>query len=956
MSELLGRRLECDTLNSLVASVRAGQSRVLVVRGEAGVGKSALLQYLVETATGCRIARASGVESEMELAYAGLHQLCGPMLHLRTRLPAPQCEALETAFGLNPFPAPDRFTLGLAVLGLLSEVAVDRPLVCLVDDAQWLDHASAQIIAFVGRRLDAEHVALVCAARAGSGNDILSQLPQMALGGLADADARALLLDNVYGPFDLEICDQIVAESHGNPLALLELPRTWSVLDLAGGFGLPKNQPVAGKVEQSYALRLLQLSPNTRLFVLAAAAEPSGDPLVLLRATEALGLETAAADPALDAGLLTIGGRVEFAHPLVRSAAYCSASRGDRHRVHRALAEATDPETDPDRRAWHRARASAEPDESIAVELERSASRAQARGGVAAAAAFLRRSAALTVDPVRRTERALAAAHASLAAGGFDAALGLAAIAGAGPTDSFTSARVDLLRARIAFAANRGGAVPALLLRAVKRIEPLNPHLARASYLQALAAALFAARLAAPGGGVRDVANSVQTAPPAANPPSAADLLLNGWGALFADGCVAATPVLQAALAEFDNRTTAVDELPLLWLATITAPVVWDDRRWETLTKLHVDLVRSTGALSELPLALNSRAHLHLFRGELGAAAQLVEEARVAIEATGASLTPWGALALAALRGREHEADSMFESAATDSVRRGEGIGLTVTSWARAVLYNSLGAYEKAYAAADAATACPTNSAVAVWGIPELVEAGARLDKPDAVLEHAERLAEIARTTGGDWVLGVDARTRALVSTDSNAEELYLSAVDHLRRCNMRVDLGRAHLLYGEWLRRRNRRIDARAQLRAAQESFVSIGLEAFAERARKELLATGERVRRRTPETRSDLTAQERQIAQLASEGLSNPEIGTRLFLSPRTVEWHLGKVFSKLGINSRTDLRNKLPGRAIEATLRKPATRHISGTDKAVDGVTDRNRPALKFPERTRTTSNNR
>jgi DNA-binding CsgD family transcriptional regulator len=911
---LLGRRRECNTIDRLIDNVCAGESRVLVLRGEAGIGKSALLDYLAGAASGCRVARAAGVESELELAYAGLHQLCAPMLHLRERLPAPQRAALATAFGLSLEPAPDRFALGLAVLGLLSEVAEERPLVCVVDDAHWLDQASAQIIGFVGRRLLAERIALVCAARTGIGGDVLAELPELRVHGLAEEDARALLLENVHGPLDVAVCDQIVAESHGNPLALLELPRTWSVPELAGGFGLPDSQPVAGKIEQSYAHRLRRLPPETRLLVLAAAAEPLGDPLLLHRAAEALGLVLAAADPAVDARLLRIGGRVEFAHPLVRTAAYRSAAADDRHRVHRALAEATDPESDPDRRAWHRARASAGPDEEIAAELERSASRAQSRGGVAAAAAFLHRSAALTADPTRRTERALAAAHASLEAGAFDAALALAAMAESGPLDAVARARVELLRAQIAFTTNRGSAAPALLLQAVKRIEPLDAPLARAGYLQALSAALFAARLAAPGGGPRDVANAVQSAP--ATPASAADLLLDGWAALFADGCAAATPILQQALRGLEHGTAAA-ELQLLWLVTITAPVVWDDERWEALAERHLDLARSTGALGELPLALNSRAYLHLFRGELETAARLIEEARVAIEATGASLTPWGAVALAALRGREHEALPTLESAAIDATRRGEGIGLTVIAWARAVLHNGLGEYDKAFAAAEEAVVCPTNSAAAAWGMVELVEAAARLEKPKAAREQAERFAEIADAAGSVWALGVDARTRALLRTDSTAEDLYLEALDCLGRCRMRVDLARAHLLYGEWLRRRNRRIDARAQLRAAHDVFTSIGLEAFAERARKELLATGEKVRRRTLETRDDLTAQERQIAQLARDGLSNPEIGTRLFLSPRTVEWHLSKVFTKLGIASRADLRVALPSADLEALL---------------------------------------
>jgi DNA-binding CsgD family transcriptional regulator len=613
------------------------------------------------------------------------------------------------------------------------------------------------------------------------------------------------------------------------------------------------------------------------------------------------------------AGLLAIGERVRFRHPLTRSAVYRSAESSERREVHLALAETTDRDADPDRRAWHLAAAAAGPDEQVAVELERSAARAQARGGVAAAAAFLKRAVALTHERARRADRALAAAQASLQAGAFDVALALLVSAEAGPLDDLQRARLALLRAEIAFASSRGSAAPALLLRAAKRIESLDARLARAGYLEALSAALFAARLAKPGSGVRDVANAVQAAPSAASPPTAADRLLDGWAALFADGCATATPTLREALTGFEDATAAGDQLHLLWLATITAPVVWDDARWDVLSRSHVALARSSGALSELPLALNSRVYIHLFRGELQTADALIGEAGVATEATGAGLTPWGAVALAALRGREHDA-AMLDVAAADATQRGEGIGLTVIAWARAMLYNGLGVHDHAFAAAREAISCPTNSAAAAWGMVELIEAAARRGEPDATHEAAQRFREIAKAAGTDWALGVDARSSALLSTGAGAEQLYREALDRLRRCQMRVDLARAHLLYGEWLRRENRRVDARAQLRAAHELFVTIGMQAFAERSRRELHATGEKVRTRTVETRDDLTPQERQIAGLARDGLSNPEIGARLFLSPRTVEWHLRKVFTKLEIHSRHELASALPSSESE------------------------------------------
>ena len=914
---LLGRADECALLDGLIGDVRRSESRSLVMRGEAGIGKTALLEYLVESASELRLGRAVGVESEMELAFASLHQLCGPILDRLTKLPAPQRQALEIVFGRSAGAAPDQFLVGLAVLSLFSDVADERPLLCVIDDAQWIDHASALTLAFVARRLVAEPVGVVFAAR--EPVEALQHLPELEVHGLGDGDARALLSTAVRSKLDERVRDRIIDETRGNPLALLELPRGLTATQLAGGFGLLGAQALTGRIEESFVRRVEALPDEARRLVLVAAAEPVGDPLLLMRAAERLAIGPAAAEQAEAHGLLAIGERVTFRHPLARSAVYRSAPAQERRAVHVALAAATERDTDPDRRAWHLAAAATGPDEEVAVELERSAGRAQARGGLAAAAAFLRRAVALTDDPLRQADRALAAAQASLQAGAFDAALDLLATAETGPIDDYQRTRVELLRAEAAFASQRGSAAPALLLHAAKRIEPLDARLARAGYLTAMSAALFAARLASPGAGVREVASAVQAAPPAASPPTAADLLLDGWAALFADGCAAATPTLREALTRFEDPTAAADQLHVLWLATITAPVVWDDARWDALSSFHVELARSSGALSELPLALNSRTYIHLFRGELDTADALIEEARIATEATGAGLTPWGALALAALRGREGDAamldaDAMLEVAAADATRRGEGIGLTVIAWARALLYNTLGIPDQAFAAAQGAVDCPTNSAAAAWGLVELVEAAARVGAPEAAFEAARQFAEIANAAGTDWALGVDARSRALLSTGVTAEQLYREALGRLGRCQMRVDLARAHLLYGEWLRREHRRVDARAQLRAAQDLFTSMGMDGFAERAREELLATGETVRKRTVETRDDLTAQERHIARLARDGLSNPEIGARLFLSPRTVEWHLHKVFGKLAIRSRHELSTALPSSGPE------------------------------------------
>jgi DNA-binding CsgD family transcriptional regulator len=902
---LQGRRSECATLDRVLAGVRSGRSEVLVLRGESGVGKSALLEYLVEQASGCRVARAVGVQSEMELAFAGLHQLCGSMLEWLERLPAPQRDALDVAFGLRGGEPPDRFRVGLAVLNLLSEVAEERPLVCVVDDAQWLDRASAQVLGFVARRLMAESVGLVLAVLESGGE--LAGLPELVVDGLGDDDARALLGSVITGPLDERVRDRIVAETRGNPLALLELPRGVSPAKLAGGFGFPDALPVPGRIEDSFLRRLAALPADTRRLLLVAAAEPVGEPVLVWRAAERLGIGSEAAGPAAAAGLLEFGTRVRFRHPLVRSAVYRAASPEDRQAAHRALAEATDPELDPDQRAWHLAQAAPGPDEDVAAELERSAGRAQARGGMAAAAAFLERAAALPLDPARRAARALAAAQTKHQAGAPGAALGLLATAQAGPLDELQRARVDLLRAQIAFASSRGNDAPPLLLEAAKRLEPLDLRLARETYLDALWAATFTGRLSS-GGDLREVAEAARAAPPS-EPPRLADLLLDGLAVLITEGYAAGAPILRRVLSAFRSEH-AFKEEEIRWLhfACRTAADLWDDESWHVLATRDVQLAREAGALNELPIALNTRIGVHLGAGELVAAASLIEEAEAVTEATGSQLAPYGALGLAAWQGREAEASKLFEASVNEVVQRGEGVGLTAIQWANAVLYNGLGRYEDALAAAEQAADHPEELLFSTWGLVELIEAATRSGKADRAAEALPRLSETTRASGTEWALGIEARSRALLSESESAEDLYRDAIERLGRTRVRVELARAHLLYGEWLRREHRRLDAREQLHIAHEMLMAMGIEAFAQRAARELLATGETARKRTQETSDQLTAREAQIARLAGDGLSNPEIAARLFLSPRTVEYHLTKIFAKLDIQSRHELQRVL------------------------------------------------
>jgi DNA-binding CsgD family transcriptional regulator len=905
--ELIDRVAERTTLDRFVAAIHAGESQALVVSGEAGVGKTELLDYLAASASGCRIARTTGCQSEMELCFAALHQLCAPMLGSLQLLPPPQCDALRTAFGMSSGPVPDRFLVGLGVLSLLSAIAEEQPLVCLVDDEQWLDRASAQVLGFVARRLVAESVGMVFAARTPSSD--LAGLGELRVEGLQEADARVLLDSALTGPLDTRVRDQILAETHGNPLALLELPRGLTAQQLAGGFGLPGAVRLSGGIDQSFLRRVLDLPEQTRRLLLIAAAEPVGDPVLVWGAAARLGIGPEAAEPAVEAVLAEFGTRVRFRHPVVRTVVYGSAPPHERQEVHAALAEVTDPQLDPDRRAWHRAHAAAGPDEAVAAELERSADRAQARGGVAAAAAFLERATMLTLEPTRRTDRALGAAGANLQAGAFETVRQLLSIAEAGAITDLQQARIDLIAADLAFVTNRGSDAPSLLLKAASRLESIDVDLSRATYLQAFSAAILAGHLAL-GGGVYEVARAAAAAPPSRHAMRAPDLLLEGLAAHFDRGYEAGLPILRRALDIFGNDMSVDEQLRSHWIAGVVAPHLWDHDRWDLLSDRHIQLARGVGALSELPLALSLRAVMVLFAGDLTGATLLIGEHHVAVDVTGSHLNNPAELVLAALRGRQAEAAGLIDAAIREASLRGEGIGIVLAEWTNAVLNNGLGRYEQAMQAAQRATAQSVELVVRGWAAAELVEAAVRSGCNDVAADALRRLAERTTPSGTDWGRGVEARSRALLSDGDTAERLYLESIERLGRTRMRVDLARAHLVYGEWLRRERRRTDARAQLRIAHDMLESMGMEAFAERARRELQATGETARKRTIANGDEqLTAQEGQIARMARDGLSNPEIGVRMFISARTVQYHLRKVFTKLGIESRSQLDRVLP-----------------------------------------------
>jgi DNA-binding CsgD family transcriptional regulator len=903
----------------MLDQVRGGHSSVLVIRGEAGVGKTALLRYATHHASGFRVAQIAGVESEMELAYAGLHQLGTPMLDQLGALPEPQQVALSVALGLSSGDPPDRFLVALATLGLMSASAEEQPLLCVVDDLQWLDDASAGALGFVARRLLVESVGLAFAVREPSGEHQLVGLPELPLRGLDDVDARALLETVVPGRIDERVRDRIVAETRGNPLALLELPRGMSPAELAGGFAAPAPTGRFDSIEDGFRRRLEALPADTRRLLQLAAADPVGEPLLVWRAAEQLGIRPEAATPALDADLIEIRAQVRFRHSLVRSAAYRSASPAERYVLHAALAEATDPEVDPDRRAWHRAQAAPGPDEEVAEELEQSAARAQARGGIAAAAAFLESAAMLTPDRADRVRRLLAAARAKRDAGALEAALQLLSSAEAGPMSAGHMAEVEHSRGQVGFDQGRVGDAARLLVSAAKRFEPLDPELARTTHLEAVGAAIWAADLNSPGALV-EAAQAARAAPPARDPPGAVDVVLDALAVRLTEGYRAAAPALEQALQTVLALKVPAEDLGRwLWLTGLRATglialELWDADSWHALASRQVQVAREFGALAQLQFGLNFFARSQLASGELTAAAVLLEEERVIAPAMGNAPAGYAEMLLAAYRGQESLASELIERMVDGASLRGLGRGVDIAASAKAALFNGVGRYEVAREVARVAFEHRDHVGFGQFVVAELAEAASRTGDQALVEAALEWLSERTRVTRTDWLLGIEARVRALLSEADAAEREYRESIACLGRTRLRMELARAHLLYGEWLRREKRRADAREQLRTAHEAFSSMGADGFAERARHELLATGETVRKRRDDTRDELTPQEEHIARLAVAGHTNPEIGAELFISPRTVEWHLKKVFMKLGITSRKGLADALPA---EATL---------------------------------------
>jgi DNA-binding CsgD family transcriptional regulator len=911
---LWGRSGECHELDAALGAVMGGESAVLVIRGEPGIGKSALLRYAAQRAGDFRVARVAGIESELEMPFAALHQLCSPMLAHLESLPEPQAHALMVAFGMTSGNAPDRFLLGLAALGLLAEAARPGPLVCLVDDAQWLDEASRQVLGVVSRRLQAESVFLVLAVRETSDERLFPGLPELTLRGLEEGDALAFVAASVAGPLDPSVVGRLVAETGGNPLALLELLKGTSEAELAGGFAVPPGSTLAGPLKDHYMNVVRTLPEPTQRLMLLAAADPTGDATLLWRAAQLLRLGHEAAQEAHDRQLLEIGSSVRFRHPLVRSAAYAAGSAQDRRSVHLALAEVTDSETDPDRRVWHLAAGASGADEDIASALEGVADRAQARAGLSAAAAFLRRAVELTPEPGRRTERALSAAHASLHAGTFDVALGLLAEAHANAVDGFQRARVEELRGEVARAASSGSQAPLLLVEAARSLEPLDAAHAIGTYLEAWGAALVAGGLAAPGGGLVEVSVAARSSLAAVSrsrgQPS--HLLLEGLTKMVLDGEGAATAALRQAVTAFLRDEPSTDQW-LHWgvLATNAALALWDFDSWDAVSARLVALARESGALATLAGALNVQRVAAVWLGDVERASSLGLEERIVKEVTGTQRASYGDLFIVAYQGVPDRASSLIATSVQEATSRGEGLGAQIGDRATAILNIGLGRYAEALTAAQHA-AKENLGPFTAQALPDLVEAAARCGETELADQALTRLRAATAVDGSDWAAGLAARCGALLRRGHAAENDYAEAVERLGNTRLRLEVARTRLLYGEWLRREGRRVDARDQLHAAYETFAHLGAEAFADRARRELLATGEKVRRRQVDTVNDLTAQEDHIARLARDGRTNPEIAAELFISARTVEWHLRKVFAKLGVTSRRGLKEALPARS--------------------------------------------
>ncbi|MBJ3809425.1 AAA family ATPase [Streptomyces flavofungini] len=894
--ELVARQDERRAIDQMVAEAAAGRGGSLVVAGEAGIGKSTLIDAATAALDEHAVLRTSGAEFEQDLLYAALYQLCAPVLDRRGKLPAVQREALEAVFGLGEQTSPEPLTVGLAVLGLLHEVARKRPVCCVVDDAQWIDDASRQVLVFVARRVEAERIAVVFAARDAATVPGLAALPRLPLAGLSHEDARRLLGTVTRSGLDAELVERILAEAAGNPLALLEFAHD------DGPFGVPRARPSlprAGTVlEAQFVHRFEQLPPDTRSVVVLAAAEPVGDLALLRRAARLLKLDPEALSVAEDAGLLELGPQLRFRHPLVRSALYTSATPGLRRRVHGALAEATDPATDPDRQVWHRAHAVVEADENVASELERSAERARVRGGFAAAAAFMERAAQLTPGTGRQSGRLIAAARLRLQAGSPATARTLVARAELRLKDHRrTQAR--LLRARIDF---QLGHTPQATAALIDIAAQLPPDQAREVYLEAFASIMYNDNQP---GLLKNLGAALRKQDMPRHPARPVDLLLQALMDQITLPVEEAVPAMLGAVTACRTSTGSFAGSP--WRMNLVCQLILDlrdDKALREVTDRQVEAARSQGSLSTLPQALRYQALSRIAGGSLTEADGILTEAHALDEAAGTVRVVGVDLILAAFRGDAYHYSEVKRLMGRD----GQPSETAGEQFARAVLHNGLGNHEAALQAALAAQSRQQAGSYAIWGVyPELVEAAVRVGRPQEAAAAVHLLESLAHANPAPWAVAECLRAKALVGRDENRDALYREAVDYFARTGAHIYHARARLVYGEWLDSEGRPGEARVELRAAQKMLSAMGADAFAERAARRLRAAGERP---GPQDSADdplgvLTARERLIVNKVAEGGSSREVAAALFLSPRTVDTHLHNAYRKLGISSRQQLR---------------------------------------------------
>jgi DNA-binding CsgD family transcriptional regulator len=901
---LLDRELERGQIDRVLEAARRGRSAALVLHGEPGTGKTMLLDYAVESGGGFEIVRLLGIESETEFGFAALHQLLLPFLGGLRSLPAPQRDALAGALGLRRPDSPDRFLVALAALTMLARAAAKWPLLCIVDDAQWLDRESAGILGFIARRLSADAVAMLFVVRGPSERIVeLEGLPWVQIGGLPPDEAGQLLASAVAGRVDRGVSERVIAQTGGNPLGLIDLGGELSREQLAGEISLPDLLPLGGSLQARYLRQVRCLPGETQIFLLAAAADPTGDPALLWRAGEFLGFGVRAAAPAEVEGLLRVSPLVRFRHPLIRSAVYHGATLAERVRVHEALAKATDPQVAADLRVWHRAEAAIGPDEDVAAELERAADRARIRGGWAASARFLTRAATLTPDAESRFRRVLAAAQGETTAGGCVRAQALLDSVSGQLDDPVKRAAVQRIQGTIRYALDQTAEAASVLLDAARQLAPLDAGQARATLLEALAAARISGGLGKSGAGDADIAQAIRALPlPSSAAATIGDLVLDADATLLLDGHEAAVPVLKRAVtAMLEAPISSAELLTLTGVGCTAAGALGDDHALYSLANWLEVQARDQGAVLPLSTALIFSGSSELFAGHLGQARARYAE-RGAIEAARGGSCEVGLALVLAWRGRTAEARAQAAAAAQVATERGHGWKLVWLEYAHAVLALAMGRYEEAMAAAP--HGYEENVLVSTFALPDLIEAAVRCGERASAEQALALVARRAAASPTPLTLGLLARSRALLRSETDAETSYREAISHLQHARGRAHLARTELLYGEWLRREKRQRDAREHLQAAYGTFQEIGADAFAERARLELAATGQTARKPAPSHRGGLTPQELQVAALAAAGFTNSEIATRLFISPKTVDYHLGKVFRKLGVRSRRHL----------------------------------------------------